>query len=37
MKYRYPSIAKFQQPVELKDYRPATKMEYIDGAQGVAV
>ena len=29
MKYHYPSIAKFQQLVELKDYRPATKKEYI--------
>jgi len=28
MKYTYPSIAKFQQLVELKDYRPATKKEY---------
>lgn len=29
MKYHYPSIAKFQQLVELKDYRPATKKEYV--------
>ena len=29
MKYHYPSIAKFQQLVELKDYRPATKEEYV--------
>ena len=25
----YPSIAKFQQLVELKDYRPPTKKEYV--------
>jgi len=29
MKYHYPSIAKFQQLVELKDYRAAAKKEYI--------
>jgi integrase len=29
MKYNYPSISKFQQLVELKDYRPATKKEYV--------
>ena len=29
MKYNYPSIAKFQQFVELKDYRPPTKKEYV--------
>jgi integrase/recombinase XerD len=29
MKYTYPSIAKFQQFVELKDYRPPTKKEYV--------
>jgi integrase/recombinase XerD len=29
MKYTYPSIVKFQQLVELKDYRPATKKEYL--------
>jgi len=29
MKYNYPSIAKFQELVELKDYRPATKKEYL--------
>jgi site-specific recombinase XerD len=29
MKYTYPSITKFQQLVELKDYRPATKKEYL--------
>ena len=29
MKYHYLSIAKFQQLVELKDYRPATKKESI--------
>jgi hypothetical protein len=29
MNYTYPSIAKFQQLVELKDYRPATKKEYL--------
>ena len=29
MKLHYPSIAKFQQLVELKDYRPATKKEYV--------
>src|SRR6266850_4900869 len=27
--YNYPSIAKFQQFVELKDYRPPTKKEYV--------
>ena len=29
MKLHYPSITKFQQLVELKDYRPATKKEYV--------
>ena len=29
MKLNYPSIHQFQQLVELKDYRPATKKEYI--------
>ena len=29
MKYTYPSIAQFQQHVELKDYRPPTKKEYV--------
>jgi integrase/recombinase XerD len=29
MKLTYPSITKFQQFVELKDYRPATKEEYV--------
>ena len=29
MKYNYPSIAKFQQFVELKDYRPPTKKECV--------
>jgi site-specific recombinase XerD len=29
MKLTYASIAKFQQHVELKDYRPATKKEYV--------
>jgi len=29
MKYKYPSILKFQQLVELKDYRPPTKKEYV--------
>ena len=29
IKLNYPSIAKFQQLVELKDYRPATKKEYV--------
>jgi integrase/recombinase XerD len=29
MKYNYPSISQFQQLVELKDYRPATKKEYV--------
>ena len=29
MKLTYPSILKFQQVVELKDYRPATKKEYL--------
>jgi site-specific recombinase XerD len=29
MKLNYPSITKFQQLVELKDYRPATKEEYV--------
>ena len=29
MKLTYPSILKFQQLVELKDYRPATKKEYV--------
>jgi integrase/recombinase XerD len=29
MKLNYPSISKFQQLVELKDYRPATKKEYV--------
>lgn len=29
MKFNYPSIAQFQQLVELKDYRPATKKEYV--------
>jgi site-specific recombinase XerD len=29
MKYNYPSIAKFQQFVEFKDYRPPTKKEYV--------
>jgi len=29
MKLTYPSILKFQQLVELKDYRPATKKEYL--------
>ncbi len=27
--HTYPSIAKFQQYVELKDYRPRTKKEYV--------
>ena len=29
MNINYPSIAQFQQLVELKDYRPATKKEYV--------
>jgi site-specific recombinase XerD len=29
MKHNYPSIHQFQQFVELKDYRPATKKEYV--------
>ena len=29
MKIHYPSITKFQQFVELKDYRPPTKKEYV--------
>jgi site-specific recombinase XerD len=29
MNHTYPSIAKFQQFVELKDFRPATKKEYV--------
>lgn len=29
MKLNYPSILQFQQLVELKDYRPATKKEYV--------
>ena len=29
MKLNYPSISKFQQFVELKDYRPPTKKEYV--------
>jgi len=29
MKLNYPSISQFQQLVELKDYRPATKKEYV--------
>src|SRR5213593_3924705 len=29
MKIHYPSISKFQQFVELKDYRPPTKKEYV--------
>ena len=29
MKIDYPSISRFQQLVELKDYRPATKKEYL--------
>ena len=29
MKINYPSISQFQQFVELKDYRPATKKEYV--------
>ena len=29
MKHNYPSILQFQQLVELKDYRPATKKEYV--------
>jgi integrase/recombinase XerD len=29
MKINYPSITQFQQLVELKDYRPATKKEYV--------
>ena len=29
MKYNYPSIAQFQQHIELKDYRPPTKKEYV--------
>lgn len=29
IKLSYPSIAQFQQLVELKDYRPATKKEYV--------
>ena len=29
MKLNYPSISQFQQFVELKDYRPATKIEYV--------
>jgi len=29
MKINYPSISQFQQLVELKDYRPATKKEYV--------
>lgn len=29
MKTNYPSITQFQQLVELKDYRPATKKEYV--------
>src|SRR3989442_15964970 len=29
MKLNYPSIAQFQQFVELKDYRPPTKKEYV--------
>ena len=29
MKYNYPSIAQFQQYIELKDYRPPTKKEYV--------
>src|SRR5438093_13574670 len=29
MKLNYSSITKFQQFVELKDYRPATKKEYV--------
>ena len=29
MNINYPSISQFQQLVELKDYRPATKKEYV--------
>ena len=29
MKCHYPSIVKFQELVELKDYRPPTKKEYV--------
>ena len=29
MKIHYPSISQFQQFVELKDYRPPTKKEYV--------
>src|SRR3989442_660433 len=29
MKLNYPSITQFQQLVELRDYRPATKKEYV--------
>jgi len=29
MKHNYPSISQFHQLVELKDYRPATKKEYV--------
>ena len=29
MNTHYPSIAKFQQLVELKDYKPPTKKEYV--------
>src|SRR5438093_4714306 len=29
MKLNYPSISQFQQFVELKDYRPPTKKEYV--------
>ena len=29
MKLNYPSIAQFQQHIELKDYRPPTKKEYV--------
>ena len=36
MKINYPSILQFQQLVELKDYRPATKKEYVRNVRKLA-
>jgi len=36
MKLNYPSISQFQQLVELKDYRPATKKEYVRNVRKLA-
>jgi site-specific recombinase XerD len=36
MKIHFPSISQFQQLVELKDYRPATKKEYVRNVRKLA-